>query len=347
MSNASRGTAIRDRILADIREHPSDITGHIANIFSISPQAVYNHLKKLEDEGYLVATGTGKGKQYRPGKKRKQTSHFDLSQSLEEDRIWRTGFAWLFNDLKQNVFSICQYGFTEMVNNVIDHSGGTAMAISVLRDESRISIMVMDNGEGIFRKIKRVCQLDDEKHAILELSKGKLTTDPENHTGEGIFFTSRVFDQFEIDSRGLQFSHDDYYTFDYLIETGISLEKPGTAVLMMIDIDSERTIQQVFDEYTAVPDDFHFNKTVIPVKLAQYEDELLVSRSQAKRLLMRVDKFKKVIFDFNGVNAIGQAFADEIFRVYAAKNPDIMILPLNMSQEIEAMIKRARSNLHD
>ena len=35
---------------------------------------------------------------------------------------------------------------------------------------------------------------------VWELPKsGKLTTDPDNHTGEGIFFTSRVFDEFEID----------------------------------------------------------------------------------------------------------------------------------------------------
>lgn len=47
--------------------------------------------------------------------------------------------------------------------------------------------------------------MDDERDAILELSKGKLITDAENHAGEGIFFTSRVFDEFAVISGGLFF----------------------------------------------------------------------------------------------------------------------------------------------
>ena len=53
--------------------------------------------------------------------------------------------------------------------------------------------MIDDDGEGIFKKIKNALNLLDEKQAVLELAKGKLTTDPSRHTGEGIFFTSRAF----------------------------------------------------------------------------------------------------------------------------------------------------------
>lgn len=56
--------------------------------------------------------------------------------------------------------------------------------------------------------------LDLPSHAILELSKGKFTSDPARHSGEGIFFTSRMCDKFEILSKGLFFSgHDgsDYF----------------------------------------------------------------------------------------------------------------------------------------
>ena len=34
--------------------------------------------------------------------------------------------------------------------------------------------------------------LSDERLASLELSKGKLTIEPRRHSGEGVFFTSRV-----------------------------------------------------------------------------------------------------------------------------------------------------------
>jgi hypothetical protein len=94
----------------------------------------------------------------------------------------------------------------------------------------------------------------------------------------------------------------------------------------------------------AGPDEFQFNKTVIPVRLAQYENEKLVSRSQAKRLLARIERFKHVIFDFAGVFAIGQAFADEIFRVYARNHPDIVLLSVKMEPNVEKMVNRAMSS---
>jgi len=190
----------------------------------------------------------------------------------------------------------------------------------------------------------RLCGLDDERQALLELSKGKLTTDPENHTGEGIFFTSRVFDEFEIDSKGVRFSHNDEFQFDYILETEFSKNDPGTSVYMLLNRDSDRQIQAVFDEY-AGPDEFQFNRTVIPVRLAQYGNEKLVSRSQAKRLLARVERFEYVIFDFEEVQNIGQAFADEIFRVYASSHPKITLHPVNMELDVEKMVKRATSNV--
>ena len=41
----------------------------------------------------------------------------------------------------------------------------------------------------------------DKRQALFELSKGKFTTDPSRHSGEGVFFTSRMFDDFEIDGK--------------------------------------------------------------------------------------------------------------------------------------------------
>lgn len=96
----------------------------------------------------------------------------------------------------------------------------------------------------------------------------------------------------------------------------------------------------MFDDY-AGPEEFQFNKTVIPVRLAQYGNEKLVSRSQAKRLLARIERFQFVIFDFEGVSAIGQAFADEIFRVYAQAHSEIALLPDKMEPNVEKMVSRA------
>ncbi len=73
------------------------------------------------------------------------------------------------------------------------------------RSAMNARIVVSDNGIGIFRKIRRDLHLTDERHAILELSKGKVTTDPNRHSGQGIYFTSRAFEKFGILSGRLYF----------------------------------------------------------------------------------------------------------------------------------------------
>lgn len=106
---------------------------------------------------------------------------------------------------------------------------------------------------------------------------------------------------------------------------------------------TERTTKEIFDEYTG--DDFVFNKTKITVHLAKdYLGHDFVSRSLAKRILMNVEKFKIIVLDFENIDNIGQGFADEVFRVFKNKNPDITIVPINMNEEIEFMINRAMKN---
>ncbi|BBB90005.1 MAG TPA: hypothetical protein PKA28_07435 [Methylomusa anaerophila] len=123
--------------------------------------------------------------------------------------------------------------------------------------------------------------LEDLKHAILELAKGKLTTDPAKHSGEGIFFTSRIFDNFYIRSGGLTFLSGSNNGPDYLLET--DEPRKGTWVMMWIYKDSDIVTSKVFDEFTANDDDsYGFTKTHIPVRLVEHEESSLVSRSQAK-----------------------------------------------------------------
>lgn len=344
MTHKEKGQQIRTQILRDVVYHPNDISNHISTIFSITPQAVFRHIKVLEDEGKIITEGKGKGKRYFLGPVREYQRSFVINKELSEDTIWRNYFSFIFEGVSQNVIDICQYGFTEMVNNAIDHSEGTLLLIDVSRTKEDIIIYIVDNGEGIFKRIKRLCNLEDERHAIMELAKGKLTTDPGRHTGEGIFFTSRMFDKFDIVSKGLNFSHNDNHTFDFLFDSPVRMEESGTIIGLQISIHSQRRIKDVFDQYTEdvlQVGTSQFNKTIIPVKLAQYENEKLVSRSQAKRLLARIDKFQYVVFDFKDVSSIGQAFADEIFRVYANEHKETFIVPVNMNEEVNSMVNRA------
>jgi hypothetical protein len=76
--------------------------------------------------------------------------------------------------------------------------------------------------------------------------------------------------------------------------------------------------------------------------LALYGNEKLISRSQAKRVLARVELFKCVVFNFEGVPTIGQAFADEIFRVFVNAHPELEVFAIKASSEVKRMIESAR-----
>ena len=91
---------------------------------------------------------------------------------------------------------------------------------------------------------------------------------------------------------------------------------------------------------------FMCKENKITVHLAEeYLGEHLISRSIARRILSNIEKFKVIFLDFNGVKTIGQAFADEIFRVFRNKHKEITILPINMNEEVKFMIKRVDKNI--
>jgi anti-sigma regulatory factor (Ser/Thr protein kinase)/biotin operon repressor len=339
-----RTNEIHDFIISNIEEHPGNITALTAEKFSISRQAVLRHINKLIKGGFLIVEGNTRDRKY--SLKPVIDLTFQLSiNGLEEDIVWREKILPLLNGVPTNINKICYYGFTEMLNNVIDHSNGQKVVINIERTLREIQIWIIDDGVGIFNKIQKELGLDDTLHAIFELSKGKLTTDPKRHTGEGIFFSSRIFDKFSITSGKLYFAHfskaNSIEGSDWLLEDKADTVN-GTVINMKIKLDATRTTKDVFDYYSG-NDDFGFTKTHIPVFLAQHGDENLISRSQAKRLLTRFDRFKEIILDFQDVESIGQAFADEIFRVFHNEHPNINLYPINTNEQVLNMIKRAQN----
>jgi anti-sigma regulatory factor (Ser/Thr protein kinase) len=331
---------IRDSILKNIEEHPQDIASFTAGKFSISRQAVHRHIRQLINDGLITVQGATRDRKYELKPLVDFQQVLPLNADLREDKVWREHLRPRLEGVPPNVLSICQYGFTEMVNNAIDHSQGTLLSISLKHTPAIIELGITDNGIGIFNKIQKALNLDDPLHAILELSKGKLTTDPGHHTGEGIFFTSRMFDDFRILSGNLFFNYVET-AGDWLLEDQKELLQ-GTLITLKISPHSTRTTQRVFNRY-ASGEDYGFTKTHVPVSLARYGDENLISRSQAKRLLTRFERFKEIILDFKGVDTIGQAFADEIFRVFQNQNPKIHLTPINTHDQIEKMISRVKS----
>lgn len=335
----ARGEDIRRFILEHVEKHPNDIGRVTAEHFQITRQAINKHLQKLCAEQALAESGKTRSRSYKLAALVEWRQSWEINHELAEDLVWTDSIRPFLFPLPDNVLDIWHYGFTEMFNNAIDHSNGTEIHVRVRKNAMSSEMLLRDNGVGIFKKIRSSMNLLDERHAILELSKGKLTTDPSNHSGEGIFFTSRMFDSFDILSGNVFFTHQFGNDEDWILESeGIA---SGTCVWMKILNHTSRTTKSIFDKFTS-GDDYGFNKTVVPVKMAQYGEDKLISRSQAKRVLARVELFKTVIFNFEGVEVIGQAFADEIFRVFSQKHPQIELVTIKANSDVKKMISRAK-----
>ena len=311
-----------------------------AGKFGCTRQAVHKHLQRLTIEGAVVVSGQTRNKRYALAPLVKWSKQYELGAGLAEDAVWRGDVAPLLGKLPENVLTIWHYGFTEMFNNVIDHSGAKLVTLALSKTAASTTVDIYDDGVGIFQKIQAALGLVDERHAVLELAKGKFTTDPANHSGEGIFFASRMFDRFVIASGEVYFSHEFDEREDWILQA--SSAGGGTLVRMSLHNHTARSLKKVFDKFTS-DDDYGFTKTVVPVKLMRYGDDNLVSRSQAKRLLSRFDRFKVVVLDFSAVASVGQAFADEVFRVFKGKHPEVEIAVVHASSEVKRMISRAES----
>jgi hypothetical protein len=255
----------------------------------------------------------------------------------------------LLADLQPNVKNLAYTAFTEMLNNALDHSNGQQVVMGMHVQGGQLHMLVGDDGEGIFRKIAKAADLFDPRLAILELAKGKYTTAPLGHSGMGIFVSSRMMDGFAIESFGLRFDPNEARAplprFDW-IDASAQL-KPAqaqTVVRMAIALDSTRTGNDVYFKYfessnvgDAEPGEA-FHTTEIPVRLAQLSSEL-VSRSQAKWVMNRATQFKTVILDFEGVVHVGQAFVDEVFRVFATAHPNVRLKTMGMIPEVATLVR--------
>ena len=242
----AQGEAVRRFIVENLEAHPSDIVKLTADRFAFTRQAVHKHLQRLIAEGAVTQEGQTRSKRYTLAPLEQWARAFELEEGLTEDRAWREHVAPSLGKLPENALKIWHYGFTEMFNNAIDHSGARHIHVRLTKTASSARVEIYDDGVGIFKKIQSALDLMDERHAVLELAKGKFTTDPANHSGEGIFFTSRMFDTFEIFSGGVYFSHTFDQPEDWILQA--STARPGTLVRMDLHNYTARTMKKVFDK---------------------------------------------------------------------------------------------------
>ncbi|OGY59434.1 MAG: hypothetical protein A3H02_02905 [Candidatus Niyogibacteria bacterium RIFCSPLOWO2_12_FULL_41_13] len=302
--------------------------------------------QKLKNEGRIILLGRANKAYYVPADKktvararslilsvRKILQNKNLSEDLVLDQIKReTG---IFFNLPQNISNIIDYAFSEMLNNAIEHSKSLKIEIRAQRSAAGVVFEVRDWGVGIFNNIKKKRKLKNEFEAIQDLLKGKQTTSPREHTGEGIFFTSKAGNMLAIQSSRKKLIFNNILDDIFIKEAEKTI---GTKVIFQIELKSKRNLAGIFKRYSDKA--FSFAKTETKVFLYKIDTDF-ISRSQARRIVSGLDKFKNIVLDFKSVDTVGQAFADEIFRVWQRSHPDIKIEYRNANKNIEFMIKRA------
>ena len=295
-------------------------------------------LSRLVADGTLVRSGAGRSVRYRDARGLPFVRRYPRAV-IAEDRVWDevSSACRAVGALAKSARSIAQYAFTEMLNNAIEHSGGREIEVRIEEAPAALAFTITDDGVGVLANLRKMLRLESDLVALQELSKGKLTTLPTGHTGEGIFFTSKAARVFELSSGGL------HWTVDNVVgdtAVGSSPIRRGTLVRVEVAHKPRRTLASVFAEYT---DDFAFTKTRIVVKLFTIGTRF-ISRSEARRVLANLEKFRSVQLDFTGVEEIGQGFADEVFRVWKASHPGIQLKAVSMSAPVAFLVRRAQGS---
>lgn len=345
---------IKSYILEKINENQQNLITSVAQKCDISATTVQRYLKQLLKEDVIKENSEKNGYEIINTINEAFIFEKDIC-SLEEQQIFDKYIRPLLSELPHNVQRIWEHVFTEIMNNAIEHSDADQIVIRLLKNKLHTTIIIDDDGIGIFNRIcayiterdKKAYTLDD---AVTMLFAGKLTTNEACHSGEGIFFSSRAVDKFIILSSNRIFTHDRYELEDnWNIETmesskakEILLNKKGTYVLMELRNDSKKILREIFDMYGDQTRGFY--KTQIPLKNI-ITSGFAVSRSQARRISASFEKFKEVELNFDGIDEISQAFAHEMFVVFQKKHPDIKFIIKNANEQINYMINRVKNTI--
>lgn len=318
--------------------HPRDLSAHLAAERGISRSTASRLLRGLVEAGWLDREGRTRPV-YRPGVLREVTRTYALG-GLDEQVPWERDFEPCFA-LAPNVQALAHHAFTELLNNCADHSGGSRVTVSMRQNRTHLHLLVGDDGCGVFDRISQAFGIDDPRLALLELSKGKLTTQPERHTGRGLFFTSKLADVFDLHANAQAFQQRHWQPHAWT--AGRALPHRGTSVYVAIALDTPRTLDEVLAAYSLDGTTPGFERTVVPLRLITSEVAGLESRAQARRVASRLQSFRRAEVDFAGVPHVGHGFCDELFRVQAGTLPALDLVPVNMAPAVAAMVGSVRA----
>lgn len=348
----------RNRIDSYLLKHidagDSDYVKETSENFGISATTVYNHIYRLAKDGIIHKNGSRgyslqilREEQFSADTANVNTVEAfvkQLRQAGNPRKALGTRTQPNITDYSEFAQQIWAYVFREILNNALEHSESSKITCILQQTKINTTIKIIDDGVGIFRKIQQfVSNTRNRKVTLLntieELLPGRFTTDENKHIGKGIFFSSRLLDEFKIVSDGILFSHDFFNGFTRA-EIPSDFGTKGTEVFMKLSNDSHRDISDVFSVYSDC--DGNFCRTTI--RLTElFSSTNLTSRSQARRLGSYVSRFSETELDFSGIASMGQPFAHEFYTFFPLSHPDIHIIETNMNDNVRKMIEKVKN----
>ena len=315
-------------------QHPLDLAAHLAERRGTGRASARALLQKLVALSWLHQAGNRSRPRHEPGLMRQVVRRYAL-QGLQEDQPWAHDFAPNFN-LPGAVAGMAEHAFTELLNNAIEHSGGGSVTVSMRQTPMQLQLLVSDDGRGIFDVIGKAFGIHDPALAMLELAKGKLSSQPDRHTGRGLFYTAKLADVFDLHANNAAFQQRDWQREQW--QRARPACRCGSSVYVAISLDTERTLDAVLRRYSLDGAGYGFERTVVPLQLITAPQQGLGSRAQAQRVVSRLGEFQRAELDFAGLTDVGPAFADELFRVFGASHPGVQLVPLNMAPRVADMV---------
>jgi len=340
---------IRKIILDEINKKGKVKVADIINITKFSRTYINRFLKELQEDGQIILLGKSNQAHYIKADKKaineaktkiNKINKILLNENLAEDLVLKqikdnTG---IYINQKNNIIDILDYCFLEILNNAIEHSQSKNINIKFEKNNNVFKFKIIDTGIGIFNNIMLKKNLSNQLEAVQDLLKGKQTTSPKKHSGEGIFFTSKLADVLTIESSTKKLIFNNLINDIFINEIK---KTTGTKVTFTLSLNSKNNLEKIFKKYT--DDSFSFSKTHVVVKLYEMDNKY-ISRSQARRIVSGLNKFKTITLDYKNIKTIGQAFADEIYRIWQKNNPNIKIINKHSNENIDFMINRAKNN---
>jgi len=326
---------IKKFILDNLKIHKKDIIQTSINHFGISRQAMHKHMKSLIEDKKVVAFGNTKGRYYKLNPSVNYTKNFELTNEISTEIILKENILPNIKSLKDNIFEIFEFSIGALLNNVVDHANANKIYFKLYINHRDSHFVISDDGIGIFNKIRTGLGLVNTHMAGLELAKGNITTDPDNHSGDELNAIIHLFDKVTIDSSGhsLRFFNDNN---EWLMQN--SKQQHGTRIHLQIDTQSKRSCAKIFE--------FIFKKKhrhiSIPLNLLELSDYKIINcRSQVKNVLRNIKDYKIIEFDFQKIDLIGPSFADALVRKTKEYNQFANIEWINSNSTVDLLMSRA------